>query len=437
MPVEKTTFEKFKLNRQLLNAVAEMGLVHATPVQEQTIPRIGAGHDVLGIAPTGTGKTLAYLLPLLMKLKYASEDMPRALILAPTKELVKQIAEVAQRATYYTDLRTVMLYGGVGPSQQISDIEQGVDLLVATPGRFLELYQKGAVVTKALKTLVLDEADKMMDMGFMPQIRKILEIIPVKRQNLLFSATFPEKVERLSEEFLEFPEKVEVAPSATPAETIKQVLYHTPNRATKINLLTYLLEQEKLERVIVFVKSRKIADQVANYVARKNLGEMRVIHANKGQNTRINSMDAFKEGNVRILITTDVSSRGIDVSDVSHVINFDVPVIYEDYVHRIGRTGRATKTGESITFATEADAYHVKNIEKLIRSTIQVKKIPGVVDIPATGFEEKQEMAREIDYQKRRDDPDYKGAFHEKKKRPDKSWQRGNEKAKSKRRRRK
>lgn len=233
MSNEASTFEAFKLNRQLLNAVADAGYVHPTPIQEKAIPLALAGHDVLGIAQTGTGKTAAYVLPLLMKVKYAQGDHARAVIMAPTRELVMQIEEVVLQMAKHTDLRMVALYGGLGPKTQIEILEKGVDIIVTTPGRFLDIYRKGKILTKEIKTLVLDEADKMMDMGFMPQIRSILEIIPIKRQNLLFSATFGERIDRFAAEFLEFPERVEVTPQATTAETIGQVKYLVPNIRTK------------------------------------------------------------------------------------------------------------------------------------------------------------------------------------------------------------
>ena len=235
MSNEPIGFDAFKLNKQLLDAVAESGYTVPTPIQEQTIPLALAGHDVLGIAQTGTGKTAAYLLPLLMKIKYAQGMHPRGVVLAPTRELVMQIEEVAQHLAKYTGLRIASLYGGLGPKTQIERVAAGVDLLISTPGRFMDLYRKGAIYTKDLKTMVLDEADKMMDMGFMPQIRAILEVIPSKRQNLLFSATFSGRIDHLAAEFLEFPERVEVAPSATTAETIAQVIYNVPNIKTKIN----------------------------------------------------------------------------------------------------------------------------------------------------------------------------------------------------------
>ena len=410
------TFSDFKLNKQLLNAVEEAGYQQPTEIQQKAIPVLLAGHDLMGIAPTGTGKTAAYVLPLLMKVKYAQGNTPRGLILAPTRELVLQIEEVVRQFSTYTDLRCLALIGGKGVMAQAELVLQGVDIIIATPGRFLDVYRTGSLPTRQIKTFIMDEADKMMDMGFMHQINSILEVIPVKRQNALFSATMAEKVVRLSENFLEFPERVEVEPQATTAKTVSQKLYEVPNHKTKINLLLYLLSnQEEFSRVIVFTKTKKSADDISKYLGRKLDGEVRVLHANKGQNTRINTMDAFKQGNVPVLVATDVASRGIDVSMVSHVFNFDVPLIYEDYVHRIGRTGRAEQNGIAITFMNPAEAYHVAKIEEMIRQPIPRAFIPPDVPVEKTPFTEEQQMAREIDEQKRKEDPNFKGAFHEKK----------------------
>jgi ATP-dependent RNA helicase RhlE len=415
-------FTDLKLNKQLLNAIADAGYGLPTDIQQKAIPRIINGHDVMGVAQTGTGKTAAFVLPVLMKAKYAQGEDARALILAPTKELVMQIEAVTRQLATYTDLRIVVLYGGVGPKTQIEALANGVDLIVATPGRFTELYSKGHIGTKFIKTLVLDEADRMMDMGFMPQIRKILEVIPVKRQNLLFSATMPEKVVTLSEEFLDFPEVIEITPQATPAKTIKQFYYRAPNLKTKINLIEYFLQDEQFIRVIIFTKTRITANDVYKFIQRKKLGSVNVLHANKGQNSRIAAMNEFKSGELRVLVTTDVSSRGSDVSEVSHVINFDVPVVYEDYVHRIGRTGRAKLNGKAITLVNKAEEYHLRKIEKLIKQSILEKPIPAEVIIARTPFIESQQMEREIDHQKRLENPDFKGAFHEKKKKSDSKW---------------
>jgi ATP-dependent RNA helicase RhlE len=256
----------------------------------------------------------------------------------------------------------------------------------------------------------------MMDMGFMPQLRKIFEVIPRKRQNLLFSATFSERVERLSAEFLEFPIKVEVTQQATPAKQVEQALYHVPNMKTKLNFIDYLLQdKEDFNRVMIFTRSKENADNVFNFIERRNLGPARVIHSNKGQNSRINAVNEFKEGKLRVLVSTDVTARGIDVVKVSHVINFDVPILYEDYVHRIGRTGRAFQDGKAITFVNRAEESHIEKIEKLIREKIPFKELPEGVFVEKTPFEEKQAIAKSIDDQKRREDPTFKGAFHEKK----------------------
>ncbi|MFN3801889.1 DEAD/DEAH box helicase [Belliella pelovolcani] len=434
------SFENFKLNKQLMEAVKEAGYTKPTPIQEKAIPLALAGHDVLGIAQTGTGKTAAYVLPLLFKIKYAQGQHPRALILAPTRELCMQIEEAVIQFGKYTDLRYVCLYGGIGPKTQIEKLQAGVDIIISTPGRFLDLYKKGEIYVRDLKTMVMDEADKMLDMGFMPQIRGILEVIPSKRQNLLFSATFGSRVENLSAEFLEFPERVEVTAQATTAETIQQTKYHVPNIKTKINLLEYLLQEESVNRVIIFTKSRKNAESVFSYLERKQLGEIRVIHANKGQNTRINSMEDFKAGSVRILVATDVAARGLDISMVSHVINFDVPLIYEDYVHRIGRTGRAENEGKAFTFINPAEIWHFEKIEEIIRISVPESEIPNEVSIAPTPFIEKQGYEREIDNQKRKDNPEFKGGFHEKKARPTANpnkakEKRGNKNSKAKRNR--
>ncbi|WP_154853654.1 DEAD/DEAH box helicase [Cyclobacterium xiamenense] len=433
------SFENFNLNKQLLRAVQEIGYEKPTPIQEKAIPLALSGHDILGIAQTGTGKTAAFVLPLLFKVKYAQGQHPRALILAPTRELVMQIEEAVRGFGKYTDLRYVCLYGGLGPKPQIEKVQQGVDILIATPGRFLDLYKKGVVYTRDIKTMILDEADKMLDMGFLPQIRAILEIIPVKRQNMLFSATFSDKIENLSHEFLEFPERVEVAPQASTAGTIDQYKYYVPNVRTKLDLLEKVVSGPGFDRGIVFTKSRKNAEEVFRYLQHRQSGSIRVIHANKGQNTRINSMDEFKKGQVKILVATDVAARGLDISMVSHVVNFDVPLIYEDYVHRIGRTGRAENEGTAVTFINPAESYHFEKIEAIIRKEVQERRIPK--DIPAheTPFDEQQGYEREIDKQKKGEDPEFKGAFHEKKSyqpaRIEKPKKRGNKNSKAKRNR--
>lgn len=411
------SFEDFKLNRQILNAVADAGYTTPTPIQEKVIMPILSGQDIMGIAQTGTGKTAAFVLPILMKLKYAQGNDARALIIVPTRELAMQIEENVKTFAKYTDLRTVLLYGGLGPKTQIAELKKGVDLLISTPGRFLDLYLEGHINTQHLKFLVMDEADKMMDMGFIGSIHRILEIVPRKRQNLLFSATMSELVHKISGDFLKNPLIIEVAAQATPAATVSQALYKVPNLKTKLNLLQHLLKDtEEFSRLMIFCKTKTVADNIFHFLERRYGEEqVKVIHANKGQNTRINSINAFKEGRIRILVATDVASRGLDVSNVSHVINFDVPIVIEDYVHRIGRTGRASQTGDAITFCNPAEEYYIQKIEKLIRQKIPLFNIPYGVFIEDTPYEERQNIAKDIDLQKRKDNPDFKGAFHEKK----------------------
>jgi len=429
------TFENLKLNRQILNAIEELGFNHPTEIQKKVIPSALAGHDLFGIAQTGTGKTLAFVTPLIMKVKYAQDKDPRALILAPTRELAIQIERNFKELSQFTDLRIVALYGGVGPKTQIELLEEGVDVIISTPGRFMDIYSKGHIMPKQIKTLIMDEADKMMDMGFYRQIKQILEVVPRKRQNMLFSATMSDKVVKLTEDFLEFPERIEVAPQSSVADTIEQELYEVPNFKTKINLLIHFLKNESFKRVIVFVKTKSNADNIGKYIDRKELGPVRIIHANKGQNSRINAVNDFRAGDVRVLVSTDVTARGMDISMVSHVINFDIPLIYEDYVHRIGRTGRAEQEGMAISFANELEMRHVPRIEKIIQQKIPVKPIPQGVAIEKTPFEEQQEMARTMDNMRKKEDPDFKGAFHEKKKKfSDKRQKSGGKRSKRKKR---
>ncbi len=414
-----TSFSELKVNKSILKVLEELGFEHPTPIQAKAIPVIRSGADVVGVAQTGTGKTAAYLLPIFMKLVKAEGLDPRVLILVPTRELSIQVGDDIEELTRYSDIRHAAVYGGVGWTKHAALIEPGIDILVATPGRLRDLYHAGAVSLKKVKTLVIDEADRMLDMGFMPQIRQLLEIIPVKRQNLLFSATFDEKVEVMTHEFLDFPERVEVSPSATPAQLVKQSYFKVPNFKTKLNLVRHWLQDEEVfNRVLIFVRTKEHAEMVYKVIKRKTEGEKRILHSNKGQNTRMNAIQAFKDGELRILISTDVSARGLDVSLITHVINFDLPQRYEDYVHRIGRTARANNSGEAITLINPSEEYHLKKIEEVIRMTIEEKSLPEDLVIEPTGKSEHQEQMREIDRTKRMDDPDYQGAFHEKKRHP-------------------
>ena len=413
------TFEDLKITRQFLNAIDDCGYKQPSPIQEKAIPRISAGQDVIGIAQTGTGKTAAFALPVLQKIKYAQDLPPRALVLVPTKELVIQVHEVFVTLSKYTDLRCIALYGGVGPRTQLEVLEKGVDIIVATPGRFLDLYLRGVIETKKLKTLVLDECDRMMDMGFMPQLRNILEVIPSKRQNLLFSATFPERVEKLSEEFLLWPTKIEVSPQATPVATVKQRKSAVPNIRTKLHYVAHLLENEYAdERALVFVRTKEQAEQISKYLERTISGGVRGLHSNKGQNTRLHSMSLFRDGTIRVLVSTDVASRGIDVPETKLVINCTVPRNSSDYVHRIGRTGRAFCEGIAHTLYDPSEKMYMEAVESHLpgNNVIEDCPLPESIPVEETPPWEAKQMAKDIDYQKRKADPNYKGAFHEKKK---------------------
>jgi ATP-dependent RNA helicase RhlE len=417
-----TTFENFGIGKSVMKALDEIGFHEPTPVQELAIPVIKSGQDILGIAQTGTGKTAAYLIPILMKLVKAEGEDPRALILVPTRELAIQVGEDIEELTKYTNLRSAAVFGGIGWTKHADLVKPGVDIVVATPGRLWDLYTVGALRFKKIKTLVIDEADRMLDMGFMPQLNQLFEVIPPKRQNLLFSATFSVKVELISNEFLTFPARVEVAPSATTVDKVEQYYYRLPNFRSKLNLINFLLtDTETYKRVIIFCATKENAELVFKVLDRKTDGEVRVLHSNKAQNTRINAIQSFKEGTVRVLISTDVSARGIDVSMISHVINFDLPTNYEDYVHRIGRTARANHEGVAISFLKPDEEFHLINIEKLIRMELTELPIPEKVELVESSRSEVQEIAREMDRQKKLDDTGFKGAFHEKKPRTKKN----------------
>lgn len=400
----------------MMDAISGRGYEEPTPVQQKVIPLGLAGHDLLGIAPTGTGKTAAYLIPVIMKLGYAQGESPRALILAPTRELAIQIGHEAGLLSGNFGLRMLTVYGGTGMKPQLDKLAGGMDMLVATPGRFLDIYRSGHLITKMISTLVLDEADRMMDMGFIGQIRSILEIIPAKkRQNLLFSATFPARVEELASEFLEFPVKVEIAPQSTPAPTVEQVAYRVPNIKTKIHLMEFLLRDRRdAGKVMIFTKTKKSADQVFKFIKRKIDDSARVIHANKDQNARLNAIRAFSEGVASTLVSTDITARGIDISEVNLVINFDIPVNPEDYVHRIGRTGRARHKGLAVTFLNPPDERRMIEVEKLTGQKVKILPLPAGIEIVPTESWEKDIQAREVDRIRRKADPDFKGAFHEK-----------------------
>ena len=362
------TFNELNISKQILMALEDAGFEQPTPIQERAFPVIRSGKDVIGIAQTGTGKTLAYLIPLLMKLHYAQGNYPRALVIVPTRELVVQVCESVELLTEYMDIRCVGIYGGTNIRTQQAAVYEGVDLLVTTPGRFMDIYMNGIIRTPQIKTVVVDEADRLMDMGFMPQLRSILEVVPEKHQTLLFSATFSTTIAELAAEFLApEPVRIETGNPTTPVELVTQLRYDLPNIQTKINLLKLLLtDKEEFRRVMIFTEAKKNADRIVERLGDHWKGELSVLHSNKAQNSRLNALKAFKEGKTRIMVSSDVAARGIDVQDVSHVINFDIPSIPEEYIHRIGRTARAGKEGTAISFVTEKEEPKFEEIEKLI-----------------------------------------------------------------------
>ena len=412
------SFEDLKLKRQFLRAVEDLGYTVPTPIQVQAIPRILAGQDMIGVAQTGTGKTAAYVLPLLQKTKGRQDGAPRIAILVPTKELAFQVHAAVMAFAAHTDLRALTLVGGVGPKTQIASLAEGTDIVVATPGRFMELYLKGALVLNKLHSLVLDEADRMMDMGFMPQLRDMLEVLPRKRQNLLFSATFPQRVESLADEFLLWPSRIEVAPEGTPVASVDQFMVKVPNIQTKLNLLSFWLCGKHVDsRALVFVRTKDDARKIRQALEKVLPGQVAEIHSNKAQHTRLAAMSQFRQGDVRVLVSTDVSSRGIDVPETEVVVNFTVPRMSDDYVHRIGRTGRADRSGVAYTMVDPTDEVALGRIlERLPKGNRpESMSFPDQVEEATTPPWEAKTMARTIDFQRKKADPTYQGAFHEKK----------------------
>ncbi len=393
-------------------ALKEAGFEQPTPIQEQAFSIIRSGKDMIGIAQTGTGKTLAYLIPLLMKLHYARGTYPRALVIVPTRELVVQVCESVELLTEFMDIRCIGIYGGTNIRTQQAAVCEGVDLLVATPGRFMDIYMNGIIRTSQVKTVVVDEADRLMDLGFMPQLRSILDVIPVKHQTLLFSATFSSTIAGMAQEFLTpDPVRVETVAQATPVEYVTQLRYDVPNMMTKINFLKLLLaDKEEFSRVMIFTETKKNADRIVEKLGDHWKGELSVIHSNKAQNSRLNALRAFKEGNTRIMISSDVAARGIDVQDVSHVINFDIPSIPEEYVHRIGRTARAGKEGTAISFVSEKEEPRFDEIEQLIGQQVECLELPEKLEISDILLDEEKVQTANIVYQKGR--PKGGGAFH-------------------------
>ena len=376
------TFSDLDLSNQLQYAIDDLGFENPTPIQSQAFSVIRSGKDVVGIAQTGTGKTFAYMLPILRDLKFSKQQHPRVLVLVPTRELVIQVVEEIDKLAKYINVRVLGVYGGTNINTQKQAILQGQDIIVATPGRLYDLGLSNALKLKSIQKLVIDEVDVMLDLGFRFQLMNIFDIIPVKRQNVLFSATMTEDVDNLIYDFFKNPTKISVAVSGTPLDNIEQVSYNVPNFFTKVNLLNYLLkDKDAFNKVLIFVSFKRTADLLFKQLEEVFGSETCVIHSNKTQNYRIRSIRQFDEGNNRILVATDVMARGLDFDEVSHVINFDTPDFPENYMHRIGRTGRAEKAGKTILFSTKKEQEAKENIEALMDYEIPVLELPETVEV--------------------------------------------------------
>ncbi len=376
------SFEELNINRQLLNAVADLGFEKPTPIQEEAYPVGMSGQNIVGIAQTGTGKTLAYMLPILHQLKYSKDYKPRVIILVPTRELVVQVVEQIELFTKYMSTRVLGVYGGVNIKTQMGALTQGQDIVVGTPGRLYDLAVNRSLLLQDVKKLVIDEVDVMLDLGFRFQLNNIFELLPDKRQNIMFSATMTEDVEILINENFIKPEFIAIALSGTPLDNIYQSCYPVANFYTKVNLLGHLLQdKETYQKILIFIDSKKNADRLYEAMEPDFWNELLVIHSNKSQNNRMAAIERFNDNNARILIATDVIARGLDLDDITHVINFDTPKFPENYMHRIGRTGRAEKMGHSILFYTEGEEDWKKEIEKMMEYDIPQLEFPNEVKV--------------------------------------------------------
>jgi ATP-dependent RNA helicase RhlE len=370
-------FNDLGLSAELARAVDALGYSSATPIQARAIPRILEGRDVLAAAQTGTGKTAAFMLPLLQRLQEGTTNRRRirGLVLVPTRELAAQVAECGRDFGKHLPFRTAVIYGGVSINTQIARLKKGVDVVIATPGRLLDHLQQGTIDLSAIETLVLDEADRMLDMGFIRDIRKVLKHLPQERQNLLFSATFSQEIRRLATDLLDDPAEVEVAASGTPADGVEQLVYPV-DRARKRELLSHRIGAEDWDQVLVFTRTKHGANRLAKQLDSDGL-TCAAIHGNKSQGARVRALKDFKDGKVRVLVATDVAARGLDIERLPYVVNYELPHVAEDYVHRIGRTARAGRTGRAISLVCVDEHKLLGGIEKLLKRKIPQEVVPG------------------------------------------------------------
>ena len=412
-----TKFSDFIKQKTLLNAIDDLGFHTPTPIQEQAFSVIRSGRNIVGISQTGTGKTLAYMLPLLHDLKYSKQLTPRILILVPTRELVLQAVEQIETYSKYISTRVLGVYGGTNINTQKKAVAKGVDILVATPGRLYDLAMTGVLRLKSVAKLIIDEVDVMLDLGFRYQLTNIFDLLPNRRQNIMFSATMTQEVDELIKTYFIAPKVITIAVSGTPLENIAQNSYEVKNFYTKVNLLKYIVKDKKtFQKVLIFVSEKKNADRLFAKMEEEFGTETGIIHSNKSQNFRIRSVQDFDSGKNRLLIATDVMARGLDIDNVSHVINFDTPKFPENYMHRIGRTGRAERKGQTILFYTEKEKPDREAIENLMDYKIPQLEFPNEVEVTSELTPEERPKMRNIHLQKHKKGDFEKGAaFHEKK----------------------
>jgi ATP-dependent RNA helicase RhlE len=374
------SFSTFGLSPATMQGISSSGYNAPTDIQRKAIPLALQGKDIIGCAPTGTGKTAAFVLPMLTRLEQSSMcgqagRFPRALILTPTRELAQQIEDAINVYGKYTGIRPVSIYGGSGMGGQLSQLRQGVDIVVATPGRLLDHMQRGSIVLSRIEILVLDEADRMYDMGFIDAVRSIIAKVPVRRQTLLFSATISREVRSLVAGIQKDPQLIEIGEPFTPVKTVEQHFYYIPQQS-KMDLLLHVLARSAVETMLVFSRTKHGADKIARRLSQKGISSA-AIHSNRSQSQRKQALDGFKQHRCKVLVATDLAARGIDVSGISHVVNYDTPVFAEDYIHRIGRTGRAEAKGAALTFVSSDEEKYVKRIEYLIGKRFEMKEYPG------------------------------------------------------------
>lgn len=403
------SFENLGLSENILKAIKECGYDTPTPIQAQAIPQILMTRDLVGLAQTGTGKTASFTLPMIEILAggRAKARMPRSLVLTPTRELAAQVAENFDTYGKYSKLTKALLVGGVSMEDQIRILERGADVLIATPGRLLDLFERGRILLNDIKILVIDEADRMMDMGFIPDIEKIVSLLPPIRQTLLFSATMPPEIKKLTQKFQSNPKEVSVAPPSSTAERVEQFAVNVHPKDKK-KVLDRLIREEKVQNAFIFCNRKRDADELARWLEKAG-HSVRPMHGDMVQKFRTETLQAFKEGKITLLACSDVAARGLDVDDLSHVFNYDVPFNAEDYVHRIGRTGRAGKAGRAWTLVTRDDEKNFDAIEKLIKKKIEIKKLDGDVkskDESGRREEPRRESRDRQEQRPRRDRPE-------------------------------